>query len=252
MRWLEHLGHFAHFALQALAAVPRALVRPRETCVQLYEMLIGVLPLGIVAGLAVGAVVWMHLRGTVATFGGPEAVRVLPRALALAVVLEFAPLTAGLMVAGRSGASLGAELGSMRLTEQIDALEVLGLSPIRALVAPRVLACMLALPLLTVFIAYLGILSGFLAEVASGGNLTWTQYHTACVHDLTLAKVLPATLKTVAFGYLIGVTGCFFGMQATGGTEGVGRAATRSVVVSIFLVLVANVVLVKVIQVSGI
>ena len=248
MRWLEQFGHFAHFALRALAAMPRALTRPRELAVQLYDMLIGVLPLGVVAGLAVGAVVWMHLRGTVATFGGPEAVRVLPRALALAVVLEFAPLTAGLMVAGRSGASLGAELGSMRLTEQIDAIEVLGLSPIRLLVAPRVLACMLTLPLLTVFISYLGILSGFLAEVASGGNLTWTQYHTACVRDLTLANVLPATLKTVAFGYLIGVTGCYFGMHATGGTEGVGRAATRSVVVSIFLVLVANVLLVRAIQ----
>jgi phospholipid/cholesterol/gamma-HCH transport system permease protein len=249
MGWLEQLGHFSQFALRAMLATPGTLTRPRVLVAQLYAMLVGVLPLGIVAGLAVGAVVWMHLRGTVATFGGPEAVRELPRALALAVVLEFAPLTAGLMVAGRSGASLGAELGSMRLTEQIDALEVLGLSPMRLLVAPRVLACMLALPLLTVFISYLGIVSGFLAEVASGGSLTWTQYHTACVRDLTLANVLPATLKTMVFGFLIAVTGCYFGMQASGGTEGVGRAATRSVVASIFLVLVANVLLVRLIQI---
>jgi phospholipid/cholesterol/gamma-HCH transport system permease protein len=248
MRWLEHFGRYSHFALHAFLAAPRALVRPRDLGVQLYAMLIGVLPLGVVAGLAVGAVVWMHLRGTVETFAGREAVPYLPRALALAVVLEFAPLTAGLMVAGRSGASLGAELGSMRLTEQIDALEVLGLSPIRMLVAPRVLACMLALPVLTVFISYLGILSGFLAEMAGGGSLTWTQYQTACLYNLTASNVLPATLKTVVFGFFIGVTGCYFGMQATGGTEGVGRAATRSVVASIFLVLVANVVLVRVIQ----
>ena len=92
--------------------------------------------------------IWMHLRGALQTVGGPAAVQYLPQALALAVVLEFAPIAAGLIVAGRSGASLGAELGSMRLTEQIDALEVLGLSPLRELVAPRLLACMLALPLL--------------------------------------------------------------------------------------------------------
>jgi phospholipid/cholesterol/gamma-HCH transport system permease protein len=249
MHWLEEFGHYSLFALRALVAVPRALTRPKDLFAQVYNVLIGAMPLGVVAGLAVGAVVWMHLRSAVETFAGPEGVHYLPRALALAVVLEFAPIIAGLMTAGRTGASLGAELGSMRLTEQIDALEVLGLSPMRLLVAPRVLACMLSLPLLTVFISYLGILSGFLAEALSGGGLSWTQYHTECVQDLTLSKVLPANLKTVVFGYLIGVTGCYFGMQASGGTEGVGRAATRSVVASIFLVLIADVVLVRAIQV---
>jgi phospholipid/cholesterol/gamma-HCH transport system permease protein len=249
MHCVEQFGRYCDFALRALAAAVWAVLRPRELASQIYGVLIGVLPLGVVAGLAVGAVVWMHLRGTVETFAGREAVPLLPRALALAVVLEFAPLIAGLMVAGRTGASFGAELGSMRLTEQIDALEVLGSSPMRMLVGPRVLACMIALPLLTVFISYLGILSGFLAETLSGGSLSWTQYHTECVRDLTMRNVMPATLKTVAFGYLVGVTGCYFGMQASGGTEGVGRAATRSVVVSIFLVLIADVVLVRAIQV---
>jgi phospholipid/cholesterol/gamma-HCH transport system permease protein len=249
MHWLELFGRYCNFALRAFVETAWALGRPREVAAQVYTVLIGALPLGMVAGLAVGAVVWMHLRGTVETFAGREAVPLLPRALALAVVLEFAPLIAGLMVAGRTGASFGAELGSMRLTEQIDALEVLGLSPMRVLVGPRVLACMVALPLLTVFISYLGILSGFLAETLGGGSLTWTQYHTECVRDLTLRNVLPATLKTMAFGYLVGVTGSYFGMQAGGGTEGVGRAATRSVVVSILLVLIADVVLVRAIQV---
>jgi phospholipid/cholesterol/gamma-HCH transport system permease protein len=249
MRWLEQCGRYSHFAIRALAATPRVLGRPGDLLAQIYNVLIGALPLGVVAGLAVGAVVWMHLRDVVETLAGREAVSLLPRALALAVALEFAPIVAGLMVAGRTGASLGAELGSMRLTEQIDALEVLGLSPLRILVAPRVLACMIALPLLTVFISYLGILSGFLAETLSGGSLTWAQYHTESLRNLTLRNVLPATLKTVVFGYLIGVSGCYFGMQAGGGTEGVGRAATRSVVVSIFLVLIADVVLVRAIQV---
>jgi phospholipid/cholesterol/gamma-HCH transport system permease protein len=248
MNFLELVGRFVHFALRVFFALPRACLRPGPVLVQLHNVLLGAMPLGLAAGLAVGAVVWMHLRATVAAFAGPSEVVILPRFLALAVVLELAPIIAGLMVAGRSGASLGAELGSMRLTEQIDALEVLGRSPLRELVAPRVLACILALPLLTVLIAYLGILSGFLAEMAGSGSLSWTQYQQACLQDLTLRRAIPATLKTMVFGYLIGVTGCYFGMNAQGGTEGVGQAATRSVVVSIFLVLVANVVLVRAIQ----
>jgi len=224
--------------------------RPRELVNQLYHILLGSLPLGLVAGLALGVVIWMHLRGTLQTVGGPGAVQYLPQALALAVVLEFAPISAGLIVAGRCGASLGAELGSMRLTEQIDALEVLGLSPLRELVAPRVLACMISLPLLTIFIAYLAVGSGYVAE-AIGGSMSLTQYQNECLRVLYPSDVIPATLKTIAFGYLTAVSGCYFGMNAEGGTEGVGRAATRSVVVSIFLVLVSDVVLVRVIQVFG-
>jgi phospholipid/cholesterol/gamma-HCH transport system permease protein len=244
---LEALGRFSHFAFRALLVLPSALTRPAELLRQLYQMLLGALPLGVTAGVAIGAVVWIHLRAALQSVGGPSAVQYLPQALALAVVLEFAPLGAGLIVAGRSGASLGAELGSMRLTEQIDALEMLGLSPLRELVAPRLLALMLTLPLLTVFIAYLALGSGYAAE-ALGGSLSWTQYRTETLRVLALTDVIPATLKTTVFGYLIGVAGCWRGLNATGGTEGVGRAATGGVVLSIFLVLVANVLLVKLLQ----
>jgi phospholipid/cholesterol/gamma-HCH transport system permease protein len=246
---LEHLGHYTRFAFRSLLVAPLAFFHPRELARQLYGILIGALPLAVAAGAALGAVVWMHLRGALVSVAGQGAAEYLPQAQALAVVLEFAPLGAGLIVAGRSGASLGAELGSMRLTEQIDALEVLGLSPLRVLVGPRVLACMLTLPVMTVFIAYLAILSGYVAE-ALGGSMTWTQYLNNSLRVLVPGDVIPAVLKTVAFGYLIGVTGCYFGMAAAGGTEGVGRAATRGVVTSIFLVLVSNVFLVKLIQVA--
>jgi phospholipid/cholesterol/gamma-HCH transport system permease protein len=247
---LEHLGRYTHFLIRAAAATPAALLRPRELLAQLHEVLLGALPLGLVAGLAVGTVVWMHLRESLEHVAGHGAVQYLPQALALAVVLEFAPIAAGLIVAGRSGASIGAELGSMRLTEQVDALEILGVSPLRVLVAPRVLACIIALPLLTVFIDYLAIFSGFLAEGITGGGLSLMQYRTAVVRALTVRFAVPATLKTVVFGLLIGATGCYCGMNATGGTEGVGRAATRSVVLSIFGVLIADVVLVRLIQVT--
>jgi phospholipid/cholesterol/gamma-HCH transport system permease protein len=245
--FLENLGRATHFACRSLLALPFALRRLSSLHVQLHEILLGALPLGVAAGTAIGVVVWLHLRGTLQTVGGPAAVQYLPQALALAVILEFAPLAAGLIVAGRSGASLGAELGSMRLTEQIDALEVLGLSPLRELVAPRLLACMLTLPLLTLFIAYLAVGAGYVAE-ALGGSLSWTVYRSECLRVLKLRDAVPAVLKTVVFGYLIGISGCWFGMNAHGGTEGVGRAATRGVVVSLFLVLISDVLLVKLIQ----
>jgi phospholipid/cholesterol/gamma-HCH transport system permease protein len=248
--FLEQVGRYSHFLLRAMLAVPAALLQPRELLAQVHQVLLGALPLCMVAGVAVGAVVWMHLRGVLEQVAGHGAVQYLPQALALAVVLEFAPIAAGLIVAGRSGASIGAELGAMRLTEQIDALEILGLSPMRVLVAPRVLACILALPLLTLFIDYLAIFSGFVAETVSSGGLSSTQYRNAVLSALTLRQAVPATLKTVVFGLLTGATGCYYGMNAAGGTEGVGRAATRSVVVSIFLVLIADVVLVRLVQVA--
>ena len=243
---LEQFGRFTYFALGALAPTLLAWRRPAELWRQLYLILLGSLPLGVVAGLALGFVTWVHLHGVV----NPLVRNQVPEYVALAVVLEFAPLGAGLILAGRSGASLGAELGSMRLNEQIDALEVLGLSPMRQLVGPRVLAAVLMLPLLTILMAYIAIGSSFLAEML-GGTLFWTQYQNAVLKGLasiSTTKIVLSTLKTVVFGYLVAVTGCYFGMNATGGTEGVGVAATRSVVTSIFLVLIANVFLVKLIE----
>jgi phospholipid/cholesterol/gamma-HCH transport system permease protein len=241
---LEACGRFAHFAARSFVAAAATPARPAEFWRQLYGVLLGALPLGLVAGFALGVVVWMHLHGVVE----PAYIHRVPEYLALAVVLEFAPLGAGLVAAGRSGASLGAELGSMRLTEQIDALEVLGLSPMGKLVGPRVLACMVLLPLLTVYMAFIALAGSFLAEML-GGSLSWTQYQTDLLRGLGQAKAIPAVLKTTVFGYLIAVTGCYYGMNATGGTEGVGQAATRGVVVSTLLVLISNVVLVKLIQV---
>src|SRR5437762_11156421 len=131
--FLESLGRFADFSLRALPATVAAFRRPGELLRQLHRIYLGALPLGIVSGLALGVVIWMHLHGVLLRLG-PGYTQLLPQALALAVTLEFAPIGAGFIVAGRSGASLGAELGSMRLSEQIDALEVLGLSPLHQLV----------------------------------------------------------------------------------------------------------------------
>lgn len=244
---VENFGHFSAFCLRCLLGFPDVLRRPSVFAVQLYRILQGGLPLCGTAGIAMGLVVWMHLREALRSVGGPSAVQALPQALSLAVVMEFAPITAGLLMAGRTGASLGAELGAMKLSEQIDALEVLGKSVMKELVVPRVLACMVALPLLCLIIAYLAMGTGFIAELL-GGTIGLRQYVNECLRNLVLREAIPANLKTIAFGFLIGVIGCWNGLNTQGGTEGVGNAATRAVVSSIFAVLISNVVLVRVIQ----
>src|SRR5437016_1980207 len=169
MHALEQFCRFTHFAFIAIPAAILAWRKPGELFRQLYLIWLGAIPLGLVAGLALGFVVWIHLHGVVdAAFRDK-----VPEYVAYAVFLEFAPLGAGLILAGRSGASLGAELGSMRLSEQIDALEVLGLSPMKQLVGPRVLAAMITLPLLTILMAYAAIGSSALAEML-GGKMHWT------------------------------------------------------------------------------
>jgi phospholipid/cholesterol/gamma-HCH transport system permease protein len=247
---IEETGHLAQFACRAVLALPSALVNPGETLRQLYRVLIGSLPIALLAGLAIGLVLWMHVRNVItrSSMAGPAAIEYLPTALALAVVLEFAPIGAGLIMAGRVGASMGAEIGAMRISEQIDAIEVLGLSAMRQLVGPRVLACMLSLPLLTIFMALLAISGAYAAEMAAG-TLNSLQYEQNTWKGLQLQDAVPAIAKTVVFGFMVGISGCYFGMKASGGTEGVGKAATRGVELATILVLVANVMLVKLIQV---
>jgi phospholipid/cholesterol/gamma-HCH transport system permease protein len=238
-----NFGRWTHFAFQSLAAAVGSVRRPSEVVAQLFHVLIGALPLGFVAGVALGVVVWVHLHNVVEHVYAAK----VPEYLALAVALEFAPLGAGLVIGGRTGASLAAELSSMKLTEQIDALEAMGVSPMRRLVGPRVLACIVALPLLTVYLGAFALGSSFLAEMI-GGSMYATPYQNALLAGLARSKLPAAVLKTTVFGWLIAVAGCWCGLHPEPGAEGVGIAATRGVVASIFAVMIANVILVQIIQ----
>jgi phospholipid/cholesterol/gamma-HCH transport system permease protein len=249
MALFTSIGQFSIFAFSSLFDSIVSIGRPREVGRQFGRQLIGAMPLACVAGLAIGIVVWMHLRGVLARFGGASAVDYLPSALALAVILEFGPIAAGLIVAGRAGASLAAELSAMKLTEQIDALSVLGVSAQRQLVGPRVLSCMLVLPLVTIFIDYLALTGSFVAESMTSGT-TWLHYRSACLRGLSWDDMSAHTLKTLFFGFFTGVSGCYHGLMATGGSEAVGTAATRGVVSAIFGVLLADVVLVRIIHLA--
>lgn len=241
---LAAVGEFTHFAFRAFGSAVTSIPKVNAWLKQLYAVLIGALPLAIVTGIVLGAVIWMHTHSVLARTG---TVDYLPSILAAAVLLELAPIGAGLIAAARTGSSLGAELGAMKIGEQIDALELLGVSPLKSLVGPRVLACMIAVPLLHIIIAALALLSGYFAENIVG-HTNWLRYQTACLKELYPNEVIPAGLKTLVFGFLIGVAGCWRGLNASGGTEGVGKAATSAVVLASLLVLAADVLLVGVIQ----
>jgi phospholipid/cholesterol/gamma-HCH transport system permease protein len=241
----ERIGQFLDFAVQVVWAVPGVLVRRLGDVVRQFERVaLGSLPIIVVAGLSVGLVTWLQTRRLLVTYG-VEAT--LPSILSVAVMVETGPMLAGLLVAGRMGAGLAAELGSMILTEEIDARAVLGAPVVPTLVAPRAIACALAVPFLTVVIDAAALLGGLGAEQVAGTLSASLFWHRALIY-LRLSDVVPATLKTAVFGLLVGVVACWTGLNADRSTEAVGRAATRGVVRSMLAVFAANVVLVPWIQ----
>jgi phospholipid/cholesterol/gamma-HCH transport system permease protein len=148
-------------------------------------------------------------------------------------------------VSGRVGAGIGAELASMKVTEQIDAIEASAVNPFRLLAAPRILACILMLPLLTLAADLCGLVMGWVA-LTLGEPLSFHQFIQSGFNGADFSDFLPPTFKTAAFGLIIGLIACYQGMRTKGGAEGVGRAATSSVVVGSLFVILADVVLVKV------
>ncbi|HMP18166.1 MAG TPA: ABC transporter permease, partial [Gemmatales bacterium] len=232
------------FFARSAWALPGVLLQPRLWVPYWGTAFLGVLPLAVAAGLAMGVIAWLHLRGLLAPYGSVEA---LPRVLLLTVVWEFGPIAVAFVAAGRLGAVLAAELAALKESEQIDAAQVLGMRIIPRLVAPRVLGCMLALPLLTVLVDYLALASSFTAE-AVAGSMTWTEFARASLRYLKLWDSILAILKTSVFGFLIAGAGCYAGLRASGGAVAVGRAATQGVVRATLLILVADVILVKIIQ----
>jgi phospholipid/cholesterol/gamma-HCH transport system permease protein len=251
---LEHAGRLVVTLLASAGAVSlfafkalRELFVPpfefRETIRQLFELGLRSAPLIAVSGVAVGVVLSMHTRASLERFGAES---MIPAGLAIALVRETGPLTAGLLLSGRIGAGIGAELGAMRVTEQIDALEASAVDAFRYLVVTRVAACIVALPILTTIMNFAGMLGGFLAETATTG-MPLALYFNRAFSIVDLTDYVPATIKTMVFGFIIATMSSYLGFTTESGTEGVGRASTRAVVFSSMLIIVANVVLVRLI-----
>ena len=165
--------------------------------------------------------------------------------LALSVFKEIGPVLTSLVLAGRLGAGMGAELGSMRVTEQIDALDVAALKPFNYLVVTRVLACVLMFPVMTMLTDTLAMLGGFLEAVLSD-DMDYRVFLDTAFDTMRFVDVIVDTLKTSIFGFIVGIVSCYLGYNVRGGTREVGQAAMQSVVVSSLLILVADVVIVRI------
>ena len=243
--WLAACWDFGGFAVRTCAAIPVALtLHAGETLLQFEQVAVRSLPIVLGAGLSVGLVTWLQTHRMLVQHGAEST---LPSFLAVAVLVEIGPVLAGLLVASRMGAGLAAELGTMVLNEEIDARMALGVDPVPSLVAPRAIACSLAVPLLTVILDASALLGGLGAELAAG-NLTAQLFWSKALIFLKLGDIIPATLKTSVFGLLIGLAACWTGLTADRSAEAVGRAAIRGVVRSVLVVFASNVVMVPLIQ----
>jgi phospholipid/cholesterol/gamma-HCH transport system permease protein len=240
---LAAAGEVSLFAGRAAREVFTPPFELRETVRQVYELGLRSAPLIAVSGLAVGVVLSMHTRASLERFGAEA---MIPAGLAIALVRETGPLTAGLLLSGRIGAGIGAELGAMRVTEQIDALEASAVDSFRYLVVTRVIACIVALPILTTIMNFAGILGGFLAEAAASG-MSLALYFNRAFSLIDMTDYVPATVKTMVFGFIIATVSSYLGFTTRSGTEGVGRASTHAVVLSSILIIVSNVLLVRLI-----
>jgi len=238
--WFGELGLFCARLLRSAVVPPYEF---RELIRQCDEIGSKSLPLIALAGAATGVVMSMQTRDSLVRFGAKS---FLPAVIVFSLIKETGPIITGLMVSGRVAAGIGAQLGSMRVTEQIDAMEASAVDPFKFLVATRVLACILMLPLLTLAADFCGILMGWIADTLSE-PVSLRLFMENGFKNMQFDDFIPATLKTMVFGLIIGVVACFQGMRTRGGTEGVGRSATSSVVLASLLVVVADVVLVRVI-----
>jgi phospholipid/cholesterol/gamma-HCH transport system permease protein len=242
-RTLAWLGDLASFCARVVRAM---FTRPFEFEEFLRQLdLIGAksLPLVALAGAATGVVLSMQTLDSLSRFGAKS---MLPAVIIFSLIKETGPTITGLVVSGRVGAGIGAELGSMKVTEQIDAMEASAVDPHKFLAGTRILACIVVLPLLTMAADFCGIVAGWAATtIADPVSLRFFLDHG--LSGATFNDLLPATFKTAVFGFIIGLISTFQGMRTTGGTEGVGRSATSAVLMSSLFIILADVLLVRLI-----
>lgn len=184
------------------------------------------LPLVGITGFILGFVLTLQSVPTMKEFGAESYV---PSMVAISVIREIGPVIIALICAGKIASSMGAELGSMKVTEQIDAMEVSGANPLQFLVVPRVLACIFMIPLLTLMADGLALVGGFLGSNI-GNKISALSYFNKAFSSLAFSDIVPAVIKTIFFGFAIGFVGCYKGYNSDRGTESVGLAANSAVV----------------------
>jgi phospholipid/cholesterol/gamma-HCH transport system permease protein len=214
----------------------------REIINQCYEIGVKSLPLITLTGFVVGLVFTKQSRPSLSEFG---ATSWLPSLISIAIVRALGSLVTALICAGKVGSSIGAELGSMKVTEQIDAMEVSAINPFKYLVATRVLASTITVPILSLYCAFVALMGSYLS-VHANENTSLLIFFTKGFESISFLDVFSSITKSILFGFTIGMVGCYKGYNAVQGTRGVGRAANQAVVLSMFIVFVEEIIIVQI------
>ncbi|HEX5412824.1 MAG TPA: ABC transporter permease [Terriglobia bacterium] len=207
-----------------------------DTIVQMDVIGVGSLPIVLLVGFFSGGVVALQTYRTLSTFGS---VTLLGQVVSLSVVREMGPVLTALVTAGRNSSGIASEIGSMLVSEQVDAMRALGTDPVRKLVTPRLIATVVTLPILTILADFSGMLGGFFVSFYTV-RLTSVEYWTTAYQALAFEDVAQGLLKPFLFAFIVALVGCYFGLSTRGGTEGVGRSTTQAVVVASVLILVVD------------
>jgi phospholipid/cholesterol/gamma-HCH transport system permease protein len=235
MEVFTEVGYVAQFALRFLKEAFKPPFEFKEFFRQCYSIGFKSLPLVAITGFIMGLVLTLQSRPTLAEFGAEAW---LPGMVALSLIKEIAPVITALICAGKISSGIGAELGSMKVTEQIDAMEVSAINPFKYLVVTRIMATTFIVPLLVFFADAIGIIGGYVG-VNIHSDVNMVRYSGQVLESLGFIDIFPATIKTFFFGFFIGLIGCYKGYTTANGTESVGKAANSAVVVaslSIFLI----------------
>lgn len=214
----------------------------REVINQCFEVGLRSLSLITLTGFVVGIVFTKQSRPSLEVFG---ATSWLPSLISIALVRALGPLVTALICAGKVGSSIGAELGSMRVTEQIDAMEVSAINPFKYLVVTRVWATVISIPVLAMYCSFVGLLGAYV-NVHGHEDMSFVSFFEEGFETISFLDIFSAVTKCILFGFTIGIIGCYQGYNASSGTRGVGMAANRAVVLSMFLVFVEEIIVVQI------
>jgi phospholipid/cholesterol/gamma-HCH transport system permease protein len=229
------VGDVTLFSLRFFKEAIRPPYELKEFVRQCYSIGYKSLPLVTITGFIMGLVLTLQSRPTLAKFGAESW---LPSMVALSLIREIAPVITALICAGKVSSGIGAELGSMKVTEQIDAMEVSAINPFKYLVVTRILATTLMIPLLVFYADGIGIIGGYMG-MNIHSEVSLYRYLAEVLQSISFSDIFPATIKTFFFGFFIGMIGCYKGFNAANGTESVGKAANSAVVtasLSIFII----------------
>ena len=220
---------FIQLAGRALRNIFRSPHYWDDIAMQMDIVGVGSLPMVLLIGLFTGAVITLQMAQTLNQYGASGQVG---RIVSVTLIVELGPVLTAILVAGRNASGMASELGSMKVTEQIDAMRALGTDPVQKLVTPRLLATILMLPLLVIISDFMGLVGGYLVGSVLLGLTTAQQFWSSAYQALDYTDIIQGLIKPFAFAIVIALVGCHYGMNTTGGTQGVGRATTQAVVVA--------------------